>query len=57
MTNICAEAGESAIKFARRWGYEIKQVQQNQAKIVFAKNHFWGKTHAARASSVDAVIH
>lgn len=57
MTNICAEAGETAIKFARRWGYEVKKIMPNKAKIIFTKNHIWGKTHAAWASSIDPSIH
>ncbi len=51
--NTGVEAGESAIKFARRWGYINKKVQPNQATIVFAKGNFWGRTIAACASSDD----
>lgn len=51
--NTGVEAGESAIKLARRWGYVKKNVQPNQAAILFAKGNFWGRTLAACASSDD----
>lgn len=51
--NSGVEAGESAIKFARRWGYVVKKVKPNEAKVLFAKGNFWGRTIAACASSDD----
>lgn len=51
--NTGVEAGESAIKFARRWGYVVKKVEPNQAAVLFAKGNFWGRTIAACASSDD----
>jgi acetylornithine/succinyldiaminopimelate/putrescine aminotransferase len=51
--NTGVEAGESAIKFARRWGYVVKKVEPNQATVLFAKGNFWGRTIAACASSDD----
>jgi ornithine--oxo-acid transaminase len=51
--NTGVEAGESAIKFARRWGYMSKKVRPNQARVLFAKGNFWGRTIAACASSDD----
>lgn len=56
-TNIISEAGETCIKFARRWGYEVKKVQPNMAKVLFTRDHVWGKTHAARASTNDPRVH
>ncbi len=53
MMNTGVEAGESAIKIARRWAYDIKGVPDNQATILFANNNFWGRTLAACASSND----
>ena len=53
LMNTGVEAGESAIKFARRWAYEKKMVPENQAKILFAKGNFWGRTIAACGSSDD----
>lgn len=51
--NTGVEAGETAIKLARRWAYDIKGVPQNQARIVFAAGNFWGRTLAAISSSDD----
>ncbi|OMJ71978.1 hypothetical protein SteCoe_29685 [Stentor coeruleus] len=53
MMNSGVEAGESAIKIARRWGYEVKGIPQGQAEIVFCSNNFWGRTIAACGSSDD----
>lgn len=40
-----AEAVETAIKLARRWGYEKKErVKPNQAHIIFCDNNFHGRT-------------
>lgn len=47
------EAGESAIKFARRWGYYKKGVEMNKASIVMMKNNFWGRSITASGSSDD----
>ena len=51
--NTGVEGGETAIKLARRWGYNIKGIPENQAKIVFAEGNFWGRTLAAISSSTD----
>lgn len=53
LMNSGVEAGESAIKFARRWGYEVKKVEANKATVLFATGNFWGRTIAACASSDD----
>lgn len=53
LMNSGVEAGESAIKFARRWGYDVKKVEPNKATVLFAKGNFWGRTIAACASSDD----
>ena len=37
--------------FFRKWGYKVKKIEQNKAKVVFAKNNFWGRTLAAVSSS------
>lgn len=42
--NTGAEAVESAIKVARRWGYQKKQIAENQAEIIVAKGNFHGRT-------------
>lgn len=51
--NTGVEGGETAIKLARRWGYDVKGVPRNQAKVLFAENNFWGRTLAAVSSSTD----
>lgn len=51
--NTGVEAGETAIKLARRWGYVKKGIAENQAKIIFADGNFWGRTLAAISSSTD----
>ncbi|MDI1356352.1 MAG: ornithine--oxo-acid transaminase [bacterium] len=51
--NTGVEGGETALKLARRWAYDVKGVKENKAKIVFAKGNFWGRTLAAISSSTD----
>lgn len=51
--NTGVEGGETALKLARRWAYDIKGVPENKAKIVFANGNFWGRTLAAISSSND----
>lgn len=51
--NTGVEAGETAVKLARRWAYDVKGVAPYQAKVVFAKNNFWGRTMTAISSSTD----
>jgi ornithine--oxo-acid transaminase len=51
--NTGVEGGETAIKLARRWGYNVKGISENQARIIFAEGNFWGRTLAAISSSTD----
>ena len=51
--NTGVEGGETAIKLARRWGYTVKGIEENKAKIIFAEGNFWGRTLAAISSSTD----
>jgi ornithine--oxo-acid transaminase len=51
--NTGVEGGETAIKLARRWGYTVKGIEQNKAKIIFVEGNFWGRTMAAISSSTD----
>ena len=51
--NTGVEGGETALKLARRWGYEVKGIPENKAKIIFVKGNFWGRTLAAVSSSTD----
>jgi ornithine--oxo-acid transaminase len=51
--NTGVEGGETAVKLARRWGYEIKDIPKNKARVIFANQNFWGRTLAAISSSND----
>lgn len=51
--NTGVEGGETSLKLARKWGYEVKGIPDNQARVVFAKNNFWGRTLAAISASTD----
>ena len=53
--NTGVEGGETANKLARKWGYLKKGIPENQARILFAKGNFWGRTLAAISSSDDPV--
>lgn len=44
LMNTGAEAVETAIKLARKWGYSKKNVEQNKAKIIVCSNNFHGRT-------------
>jgi ornithine--oxo-acid transaminase len=44
LMNSGTEAVESAIKLARKWGYEVKGIPQGQAEIVVCSNNFHGRT-------------
>ena len=50
---IRVEGGETAIKLARRWGYDVKGIPDGEARVLFAGNNFWGRTLAAISSSDD----
>jgi ornithine--oxo-acid transaminase len=51
--NTGVEGGETAIKLARRWGYTVKGIAEDQAHILFVEGNFWGRTMAAISSSND----
>src|SRR5471032_1932691 len=51
--NSGAEAVESAIKVARKWGYEIKGVPEGQDEIIVAADNFHGRTVAIVGFSTD----
>src|SRR5690606_25460678 len=42
--NTGAEAVESAIKAARRWAYDVKGVQKDQAEVIVCSGNFHGRT-------------
>jgi ornithine--oxo-acid transaminase len=51
--NTGVEGGETAVKLARKWGYKVKGIPPNKARVLFANNNFWGRTLAAISSSND----
>ncbi|MFI1715587.1 ornithine--oxo-acid transaminase [Streptomyces litmocidini] len=51
--NTGAEAVETAVKTARKWGYEVKGVPDGHAKIVVAANNFHGRTTTIVSFSTD----
>ena len=52
--NTGVEGGETAVKLARRWAYDVKGVPRYEAKVIFAEGNFWGRTLAAISSSTDS---
>ena len=51
--NTGAEGVETAMKLARRWGYEKKKVVENSAKIIVCENNFHGRTISIISASTD----
>jgi ornithine--oxo-acid transaminase len=51
--NTGAEATETAIKLARKYAYEIKNIPAGQAKIVVMNNNFMGRTMGSVSGSTD----
>lgn len=51
--NSGAEGVETALKLARKWGYEVKGVEPDHATIVVAKNNFHGRTVSIISFSSD----
>ena len=51
--NTGVEGGETAIKLARKWAYNVKKIAKNKAKIIFVEGNFWGRTLGAISSSTD----
>ena len=51
--NTGVEAGETAVKIARKWGYEKKNIDPNRAIVLFAENNFWGRTISASSTQKD----
>ena len=52
--NTGAEAVETAVKTARKWGYRVKGVPDGRARIVVASNNFHGRTTTLISFSTDA---
>mmetsp|Transcript_47158 Transcript_47158/g.75560 ORF Transcript_47158/g.75560 Transcript_47158/m.75560 type:complete len:444 (-) Transcript_47158:292-1623(-) len=51
--NTGVEACYSTLKMARKWGYEIKGIPEDEALIVFPENNFWGRSFGAISASTD----
>ncbi|GAA0545850.1 ornithine--oxo-acid transaminase [Rhizomicrobium palustre] len=51
--NSGAEAVETALKLARKWGYEAKSIPENRAEIIVASENFHGRTLAIVGFSSD----
>ncbi|CAN5417399.1 ornithine--oxo-acid transaminase [soil metagenome] len=52
--NTGVEAVETAVKLARRWGYDVKGIPADQAKIVWVENNFHGRTISSISASTDS---
>ncbi len=55
--NTGAEAVESGIKIARKWGYEVKGVPDGRARIIVASGNFHGRTTTIVSFSDDPEAH
>jgi ornithine--oxo-acid transaminase len=55
--NTGAEAVETAIKVSRKWGYKVKGVPANQARIIVADGNFHGRTTTIVSFSTDPDAH
>ncbi|MAU72592.1 MAG: ornithine--oxo-acid transaminase [Pseudozobellia sp.] len=53
--NTGAEAVETALKICRKWAYEEKGIEENEAKIVVCENNFHGRTTTIISFSNDPV--
>ena len=51
--NTGVEAVETALKLARRWGYEVKGIPADQAKIIVCEGNFHGRTTTVISFSSD----
>lgn len=51
--NTGAEADETAIKLARKWGYKKKGIPENKAKIICCNENFHGRTITIISMSTD----
>ncbi|MCK9218562.1 MAG: ornithine--oxo-acid transaminase [Bacteroidales bacterium] len=51
--NSGAEGDETALKLTRKWGYKVKGIPENQAKIICCQNNFHGRTITVISMSND----
>ncbi|MFQ5746881.1 MAG: ornithine--oxo-acid transaminase [Gemmatimonadota bacterium] len=52
--NTGAEAVETAIKAARKWGYEVRGIPEGEAEIIACENNFHGRTTTIVGFSTEA---
>ena len=52
--NTGAEAVETALKICRKWAYEVKGIEHNEAEIIVCENNFHGRTTTIISFSNDA---
>jgi ornithine--oxo-acid transaminase len=53
--NTGAEAVETALKLSRKWAYEVKGINENEAQIIVCENNFHGRTTTIISFSNDPV--
>nr|WP_317194438.1 ornithine--oxo-acid transaminase [Aureivirga sp. CE67] len=53
--NTGAEAVETAIKLCRKWAYEVRGIEENEANIIVCENNFHGRTTTIISFSNDEV--
>ncbi|MDO7173644.1 ornithine--oxo-acid transaminase [Mariniflexile sp. AS56] len=53
--NTGAEAVETALKLCRKWAYEVKGIDENEAEIIVCENNFHGRTTTIISFSNDPV--
>lgn len=53
--NTGVEAVETAMKLCRKWGYQVKGIPENKAKIIFAGGNFHGRTLSVISASTDPI--
>ena len=51
--NSGAEGDETALKLTRKWGYKVKGIPENQAKIICCRDNFHGRTITVISMSND----
>ncbi len=51
--NTGAEADETALKLCRRWGYDVKGIENDMAKIIVCADNFHGRTISIVSMSTD----
>src|SRR5690554_254785 len=55
--NTGAEADETALKLVRKWGYKVKRIPQNRAKIVVCDGNFHGRRSEEHTSELQSRPH